>query len=417
MSSELRPATTVVVLLFVVAAGAGGAVVVTEADETRADTMTRTVPLGSDAGGQLWLYTSPRPSFEAATLPLNVVVFGDPTDVRRKLLESRRGDWNETDPDEQDVASEESLPVANATSIAWDEASGARRYVYFTDDERRFWFPESYQLHDGTYLGSRHHVRAYVGPEDSGQWTAMQAHHEHWDWFQARHVVTSIDESQSHLEREFVDGELGPEVTRRPIQTADGPVFDGWVTIVDYRGGGTIAALVPIVLLGAVGRRLVRRGRRYASGYRSGDVRAGVLAVATIALLLSVRLAGVELERALDVPPNWIAFVLYPVLFVGPPVLTYLLARPLDRPRAFSAASVGFLAAVLLDYSYLGVTHMPLGTLVHRGALAVALGLIAAGASRTEREDTSRVQHLRLGVLLWVGATVIPLLRFVPLPF
>ncbi|MFC7114337.1 hypothetical protein ACFQH2_04285 [Natronoarchaeum sp. GCM10025703] len=59
------------------------------------------------------------------------------------------------------------------------------------------------------------------------------------------------------------------------------------------------------------------------------------------------------------------------------------------------------------------MTRLPLDTFVHRGALAVAIGLIAAGASQTAREPGVEHGYVRTGVLLWVVAVTIPLLQFV----
>jgi hypothetical protein len=57
---------------------------------------------------------------------------------------------------------------------------------------------------------------------------------------------------------------------------------------------------------------------------------------------------------------------------------------------------------------------MPLDTLVHKGALVLALGFIAAGGSVRERNRTVDQGYVRTGVLLWTTAIVVPLLTFVP---
>ncbi|WP_232702873.1 hypothetical protein [Halobacterium wangiae] len=416
MAVELRPATAVLVLVAVLAAGSVGSIVVAEADSSGDDETLRSITLeGEDR--HLWLFTSRGRTFDQPTLSVNVLVYGDPEDVRRRLVESNRGNWNETGAGEQEVAVDESASALNSTSVEWQVADGADRYVYLSDVEGGAWLSEDYQIHDGSYLGSRHHVRAYTPPGDDASWTAMQAHHEHWDWFMGQHIVTSVGDSQSYLEREFVDNRDGPAITRVPTSSGDHPGFDRWLTVVDFRNEGVqSAAVLAVVLLGAFRTRVADAGAALADQYPEADARAFVLAAGVGALFVSVRLAGIALERSLDLPPKGFAFLLYPVLFVGLPVTAYLLAGPLDRARAFGGASLGFIAAVLVDYTYLGVANIPLDVLVHRGALAVALGLVAVGGSRGERRDPEHADHVRSGVLLWLVATVLPLLRHTPLP-
>lgn len=417
MAVELRPATAVLVLVVVLAAGSFGSVVVTEAGgaEADADAAVRVIPLEGD-DRQLWLYTSRGYSFEEATLAINVVVYGDPEDVRQRLLEGG-GSWNRTEADEQDVAPDETTSVVNATAVEWETADGADRYVFLMGVQSSLWLDEDYQVHDGTYLGSRHHVRAYTSPDDGGEWTAMQAHHEHWDWFMGRHIVTSVDESQAYVEQEFANGAGGPEIKRVPVGMQDSPGFDRWLTVIDFRSPASqSAAAVLLVVLGTVKARVGDVRATLRANYPAEDARTVFLATGMVGLLAFVRLTGVALERAVDVPPKVFAFALYPVLFAGLPVAAYLLARQLTRSRAFAGASGGFLAGVLVDYSYLGVTHVPLDVLVHRGALAVALGLVAVGSSRVERRAEDGPDHVRAGVLLWLVATVLPLLRHTPLP-
>ena len=419
MPVELRPVTAVAVLIVVLLAGSIGSVVVTQA--ASGPTANPTYLSLDDTDRQLWSYTSTAHSFDRATLALNAIVYGEPGAVRRfLLLEEGRVDWNETASDEQDVATDPTATEATGPAVEWDITTGSSRYVYLSDGSANGssgqWLSVDYQVHDGTYLGSRHHIRAYTDPDRTAEWTAMQAHHEHWDWFMGRHVVTSTAESQSYVERDLISGTDAPEIRRVPAEE-DRSDFDRWLTIVDLRDlGVTAAAVLPIVVFGSVTGRVGRAGSTLRERYPEEDVRTLLLAGGIVALTLSVRLLGIQLEGALDVSPKTIAFGLYPGLFVGLPVVTYLLARPLDRSRAFTGASLGFVAAALLDYSLLSVTHLSLSMLVYRGGLASALGLIATGSSREERRDPEQVSHVRLGVLLWLVATLLPLLRHTPLP-
>lgn len=416
MAVELRPATALLVLAAVLLAGSMGSIVVTEAVGESTDEPAF-LPL-EDTERQVWSYTSTAHSFDRATLAINAIVYGEPAGVRRQLLAGSRSTWNETDPDERDVATDPTAAVATGPTVQWDLTTGSKRYAYVSEGTpgNGTWLTADYQVHDGTYLGARTHVRAYTAPGGDGEWTAMQAHHEHWDWFMGRHVVTSVGKAQSHLERDLVAGTETPAIRRVPAES-DRKDFGRWLTIVDLRDFGvTAASVLPVVLLGAFTARFSGAASRVREWVPAQDVRTLLLAAGIVAVTLSVRLLGIELEGALATSPKTIAFALYPALFVGLPVVTYLLARQLDRSRAFAGASLGFVAAVLLDYSYLGVTQLSLSMLVYRGALAVALGLIAAGSSRTERRDAEQVSHVRLGVLLWVVATLLPLLRHTPLP-
>lgn len=467
MAVDVRPLTAVLVLAVVLAAGTVGSVAITETGADEPATV-KAVPLDS-ADHQLWLYTTPSRSFARPTLAVNVVVYGNPDEVRAAFLRRGEGNWNETDPNESDIAPDEAGEVDDPTDARpteWAMADGSRRYVHLSGGEGGAWLSEAYQIHDGDYLGSRHHVRAYTAPARDANWTAIQAHHEHWDWFSGRHVVTSTAESQVYVEREFADERGGPTIARVPVGEGDAADFDHWVTVVDFRESGetvqevsgddreslstlpspsalpspstatarsasthwlTSVLLLGVVgAIGAVGRAIgavsrVRARARNATTaiqqeFRSADGRTVLLGAVIVGVLLAVRLTGVAVERWVGLPPKPVAFVLSPVLYVGLPVATALLARPLDATRAFAGASLGFLTALLVDYTYLGVTHLPLDLLVHRGTLAVALGLVAVGSSRLRRTETTRLRYLRLGLLLWLIATVMPLLRHTPLP-
>lgn len=414
MAVELRPVTALLVLVVVLLAGSMGSVVVNEVTHEGETTHTYLTIEGTDQ--QVWTYTSAGNSFEQATLALNAIVYGDPAEVRSYLLEAGRGDWNATTTDEEDVSAEEGAAEPTDTATEWHLATGSDRYTYLSGPGGGAWLAEAYQIHDGEYLGSRHHVRAYIAPGDDHEWTAMQAHYEHWDWFMARHVVTSVSEAQSHLEREFVTDSSSPHVQRVPVES-DHTRVERWITVVDVRDVGVAAtALLPVVVLGAIGHRIRTAALSIRDGYPEQDARTVLVGASIVLLVLGVRLTGIWLEQSIDVAPKTIAMFLYPVLFAVLPVLTYLLARPLDRQRAFIGGSVGFLAAVLLEYTYLGVTHVSVDVFVYRGALGLALGLIAVGSSREERGDPDRGSYVRFGVLLWIVATLLPLLRHTPLP-
>lgn len=163
---------------------------------------------------------------------------------------------------------------------------------------------------------------------------------------------------------------------------------------------------------------IVAAGRRIELSPESRDTatRTALLVAAVIAPYLFVRFGVITVERTFPgLNPKLIVALFHPVLVVGVPVATYLAARALDVIPAFAIASLGFLIALLLDYTYLGVRSLPLDTFIYQAAVVAAIGFIAAGASRRTRHPDTELGHLRIGVLLWIAVGVLPLLRFVPL--
>ncbi|WP_226479113.1 hypothetical protein [Natrinema amylolyticum] len=370
-----------------------------------------------DEDSSLWPYTSRTTGFEERTLAINVVVAGDPAETRRHLEERSRGEWNETAPEQEDVSAPGD-DEAVGTATAWGSADGSTRYVYVaTDDDPTggVWLDESYQLHDGDYLGSRHHIRAYASPDEDDEWTAIQAHREHWDWFRLSHTVSGVEDSQRHVEREFMDRRYVSAVSRDHLGNDRGFDSDGWVTTIDLDGDDdppfrlAIAGLLPGAML--AGRVATRTAPRALGSPRVRH--ALLLAGSLIGLSLFVRFGAIAVEARLgDLDPRIVAGAFYPLIAVGLPTCTYYFARPLDRPTAFAAGAVGFATAILLDYTLLGVTRLPVNAVVHRFSTAIALGFIAVGASHAERIDPDDHGFVRMGALLWGVTLLVPLLRF-----
>lgn len=417
MKIELRPVTAVALLfvvLLVVSVGSAGTVELV--DDSADASGQNEVTLEDDT--VLWPYTSRAESYDRKTLAINLVVYGDADTTERLLRQQAEGDWEELGEDEEDVAPAEEIDATvNGTSIDWGTADGATRHVHVQPPgEEGRWIDESYQLRDGDYLGERHHVRAYVDPA-GGEWTAMQAHREHWDWFHLRHTVHSVEDSQLYVETEFVDHPRVESLHRERFANEDRSDADGWVTIVELNGG-PLAALVGLVLVGSFGAVRLGERREWLAEMREDDdvrqsIRALALIVALVVLYGAVRFGAIGIERTVPgVGPKTIAAIFYPLLVVGMPVCAYLAARKLETVPAFAAASIGFIVALFLDYTYLGVTALPMDTFVHRVALAAAIGFIAAGSSRTARRPEFEFGHVRTGVLLWVVGMSLPLLQF-----
>lgn len=364
-----------------------------------------------DDGGELWPHTSRAKSFNERTLPINIAVYGNETATERLLRANRLtdGEWRRVESDEQDVASGERL--TNTTAAAFDGADGANRYTYvqLPDGESR-WLGESYQLQDGTYLGDRIHLRAYRHPGGLNL-TLFQAHQEYWDWFQLRHDVYSVTGARETVELEFLDHPAVESLTRKLATDRDPSGAIQWVTLVELaeHSGSIILGMGLAGSIAVFGRRL-----RDSDQLRMG-VRAVGAASSIIAVYGGVRFGAIQAELLFpDVHVKLLAGLFYPLVAVGIPVCAYLATRKLGRVHAFTAATTGLVLAFLLEYTYFGVRTMPLDTLVHKGALVLALGFIAAGASVRERNRTVDHGYVRTGVLLWITAIVVPLLTFIP---
>ena len=93
------------------------------------------------------------------------------------------------------------------------------------------WLQQRYQLHGGTYLGTRHHIRAFA-PSERPQWTALQAHSEHWDWFRLRHIVTDVRGTATLLADD--SRTLGGTTVERNYARDSGPLPKGIVVVMLY---------------------------------------------------------------------------------------------------------------------------------------------------------------------------------------
>ncbi|WP_254864009.1 hypothetical protein [Halovivax gelatinilyticus] len=417
MRVEIRPRTAVALLFAVLLLTLAGSIAGSEISSdggSQATIQTETL----DDGAELWPYTSRAETTSQRTLALNVLIYGDADATERFLREQTVGEWEELDEDEMDIDPDEERVGGgdNESTIAWGSADGAIRYTYVDPPNGEpQWLDESYQLKDGTYLGDRHHIRAYTDPEENN-WTAIQAHREHWDWFHLRHTVHSIEESQSYVESEFLDSWYVDQLSREWVGNDRSSDSDGWMTVVHLRDG-LIPALLGALLVGSLGLPSWQRQHQVRDVWNDDNVqmtvRALLVATVIIAFFSFVRVGAVEAELYFaDANPKTIAAFFYPLLVLGLPIVTYLGARQLEGTPAFTAAALGFVVAMFFDYTHVGVTSLPLHTFIHRITLAAALGFIAAGASQTARSPDVEPGHVRTGVLLWVVAVSVPLLQF-----
>ena len=390
-------------------------VVPEETDDPGPETLTFE---GSDSG--IWPYLSAREAHDERS-PINVLVRGESEEVVRLLVEEGEGDWVEID-EELDDADQETFSLVedeghHATGTGWGEAAGTTRYAWVDPgDGEPYWTTETLQLDDGDYYGHRMHIRLYESPNDEDRWVAMQGHTEHFDWFTLRHRVDGVEAAQLAIEREFMDlpGIDAREDVRRMNLDNSGPSdADGWATKVD------LTAMTALLAVGLAARRegLLERAEgeadehltdvdraRLAAAYDRLEAEHLILAAVILTLILGVRVLGIALDRhAGFLTVHMIAGSLYPIIAIGLPVATYLVARGLEsRLDAAVAASTSLAVAIWLDYALVGVDSLPIDVVLQRALVLVALGLIAGGAAARARRDGPLNDMLVAGVALWV---------------
>jgi hypothetical protein len=411
-------ALAAVLACFVVASGAPGA----------ADASAPTRAFIEPAGGEsrLWPYTSKERSADAKTLAINVLVQGNASRARRVMTREAAVDWeraagaepsgNASVPVPGDDVAVDTGADGNVSiegpgiNLTWSSTHGALRYTYVDLERGRArWLEQDFQLHAGTYLGTRQHVRAFGSP--TGTWTAVQAHAEWWDWFRLRHTVTSTRGSQELLEADLAD-EPGVRVRGRNF-SGYGSRGAGGITVVDL-----LALALPAIAVGA-GSGVGSLRRRALDLMRTGEDGVGDelrLAAGVGGLYLGVRLAGVALETGLPwVHPKLFAAVLYPVVALGVPAMAYRQGAPTGSLRAFGVTVAALLVAFAADFAVVGVGLPGPDLVQHRVGAALAAGLLAAGASaRAVGEPESR--RRRIGTVLvavaglaWLVALAVPL--------
>ncbi|MDQ2050731.1 hypothetical protein RBH26_09545 [Natronolimnohabitans sp. A-GB9] len=390
---------------------------------------------------EFWKYLSPQERFQERS-PLNVIVRGDSEDITYAMTEADDGDWEEIEEVEAEYEDDETpLPEEqfleehdrHATGIEWGDAHGTTRYAWIDPgpEADAYWSTETGQLEEGDYYGQRYHIRLYESPNADDEWVAMQAHTEHFDWFTLRHRVDGVEAAQSKVERDFMDHpgiDVEEDVRRVYLGNTNSADSDGWATVVDLAGLIVLPAGVGLVArrraraAGDVDRRTdpeqvadhtptaiddrltdVDR-RRIAAAYDRLEAGHIVLVFTILALFLGVRLGGIALERNVGfLTPHMIAALLYPVIAVGIPVATYLIAGTLTRRLDAAVVAAGSLAvAFWLDYGLLGVDSLPVDVVVQRMLVVIALGLIAGGAARRATRESRFNDMLLAGVATWI---------------
>lgn len=358
----------------------------------------RLVDIGTHSD-RLWPYTSRHADFGSRTLAINLIVYDDPEIVRYRLERRSNASWAELNESEETANFSVELSESRV-GFDWSSAHGAMRYTYVQHEGQGRWLPQRYQLHAGSYLGTRSHVRVYATGGDS-EWSAIQAHSEYWDWFRLRHGVTDVWETSRKLEEDFADQPLVSDV-ERAYATDHGPTSNG-ISVVH----------VAWVLL-AVSVPPVRRRVAAVADDVGLDTQTRRWSVALFGFALGVPLfvrgAGIGLETVLPwLTPKLIAAPLYVVLVAGLPVGVYRLSEEVPAERAVALAGMGFLVGVTVDAILLGVTDVLARYAWHRLTLAAGLGAIAGGT----REPGPSRKLLVAGFCTWSGAVLLAALDLV----
>ena len=383
----------------------------------------------TEGGSYIWPYTSRARSTDSRTLAINLIIYGDDERVRQALVDQSELEWEETDPEEQDAETNTTDITSREETTKWHEARGSTRYTYFDTTPHGGeggWVRESYQLHTGAYLGSR----IIFEPIRHPQMTGLQSK-------STRSIgtgsVSDIQDSRNTLEADFIGQPYVDEVRREYHNTHRG-WNDGWLSVIEL---ATLASLTPIGILGLIGMitgdtlRIIWRGTRQLVGWIRANSRGFILAGVLSGLFLGVRSAGLLLETTLPwITPKAFVAILYPILVTGLPLAAIVfsrplkaatrflrlqygvswLGRPLEPQPAFVFTVVGLGAAFVLDFAGLGITTVPIELLLYRLGLLFALGLMAAGAARSDIQGKGL---LGLGLVGWIVGLVMPLVGYV----
>lgn len=331
-------------------------------------------PDGTDS--YVWPYTSRSRSVSGRTLALNVVVLGDSEQVRRVLVTRSAADWNMTEPN------------TTIRISPWRPTHGSVRYTYVSSGQNTSgqWVPPDYQLHVGTYFGQRTHLRAYSSR--SGNWTAIQAHTEYWDWFRVRHTVTGVPSGGRLLEEDLWNEPFVTNVTRTHHGHRSGGSIGWW----------TVIGLTPALVI--AGSTIRGTGR-----WTVGDI---ALPGGLLSSVLGVRFWGLAAEAVFpSVTPKLFVAIGYPILATAPPALVTVLSANRPAKRAGLLTALGFGTALVFDLAFVGVRQIPTQLVYHRVALTSALVVIAIGSARGRR------RLVGVGVVAWLAMLAAPLFGLV----
>lgn len=371
-----------------------------------------------NSSAKLWPFTSRHKQYDSLTLPINVVVEGDTSRVVNQLKHRREAHWNNDSNEWQGVASDEETAGVGKRADEWHNTTGAVRYTYIqAPGPRGGWMTETAQLHDGAYFGSRYHLRLYEGGKGTETWTAIQAHHEYFDWFRLRHTVGSLEKAQYYLDGQYYGKWYVDEVSRQ--RYANGGIIDsnGWVSVVDLRPksemGPVPTALMTVLLLGSINVKdpVLNSIRDVLLRLKNETMQRGIaFSISLLGLPLLVRTASIAVETTVpSVPVKAIAGAGYLVLAFGLPLMAISLPNGRQSTDWFAVAILALGLGFLFDYRSIGVNVLPITVVLHRLAVLCVVGVLAVGGSCQETDGRWNTL-VQAGLVMWFGVLVWPLL-------
>jgi hypothetical protein len=393
-----------------------------------------------DSESGFWEYMNVQESFEERS-PINIIVRGDHETIVQVMQDETDSEWTETDEVHEDAdpetfavdATDETVEREDSetllpTETEWAAATGTTRYAYLNagDGSEGEWVTETLQLDDGDYYGARYHIRLYETPNESDEWTVMQGHTEHFDWFTLRHRVDGVEAAQSSIEADFMglpQTDEREDVSRIYLGNDDPSDSDGWATHVDLTMIALSSVFLSVIATAGASVRVEQTLRQHLTRTdwrRLQDARARIttrhllLFGTIVGLLLGVRFGGIALERHVSIlSMHAIAAALYPIIALGIPVATYVIASSMER-RIDSAvtATLALSIGIWLDYGYLGVAVLPIDVVIQRMLVTLSLGLIAGGAAERATRDSRWNELLLVGTAGWCLALLGTLLGY-----